>query len=165
MVGLAGALAAGVALMGCAGRSIEGGVYRSPKGYRVTLPGPDWTLVESSRADLELRHRDGRAGMLANAACGEAITRRSPDALTTQLLAGLRARTMLERGQVSLNGHPAAHALVEARAAAGRPALRIETYTVTGPRCVYDLIYAAPAEAFAAGRPDFERLLATFATE
>ena len=42
-------------LAGCAGRRLDNGVYRSEHGYRVTVPGPDWKVVESSGADLELR--------------------------------------------------------------------------------------------------------------
>ena len=69
---LALVLGAIVALAGCgAGRRIENGVYHSTKGYRVTVPGADWVVADASRADLELRHRDGAAAMLANAQCGE----------------------------------------------------------------------------------------------
>ena len=64
-------LGAVLALTGCAGRRIENGVYHSTKGYRVTLPGADWSVSEESNADLELRHQDGMAAMLANAECDD----------------------------------------------------------------------------------------------
>lgn len=165
LVGLAGALAALALAAGCSVRRIENGVYHSPKGYRVTIPGPEWEVVESSRADLELRHRSGDAGLLAQATCAPAAVRRSSSALVRELLAGLRDRTVLERGQAWLDGRPAAHTVVEARARSGGPEVRIEAYTVTGGRCVYDLIYAAPPAVAGAWRADFGRFAASFATE
>ena len=54
---LALALGAVIAFTGCAGRRIENGVYHSDKGYRLTLPGPDWSVAADSKADLELRQR------------------------------------------------------------------------------------------------------------
>jgi hypothetical protein len=158
VVGVAVAL-----LAGCAGRRIEGGVFRSPKGYHVTIPGADWMLVDSSRADLELRHRGGAAGMLANATCTAAARRRSARVLMRQLTAGLRDRALLERGEVALDGRLASRTVIEAGGGEGR--VRIESYVLAGDRCVYDLIYAAPAEAFGAWRGDFERFIETFATE
>ena len=68
-VALAVGAAAACALGGCASGRIESGVYHSSKGYRVALPGPEWTVREGGRADLELRHRASPAGMLANASC------------------------------------------------------------------------------------------------
>ncbi|MGH7303603.1 MAG: hypothetical protein ACRELZ_09955, partial [Candidatus Rokuibacteriota bacterium] len=64
---LALVLAGVLALTGCAGRRIENGVYHSPKGYRLSLPGSEWSVAKESKADLELRHQDGMAAMLVNA--------------------------------------------------------------------------------------------------
>lgn len=158
------ALAAVLLAAGCAGRRIERGVYHSPKGYRLTIPGPDWRVVEASRADLELRHAGGDAGILAHATCG-AAARRSAPALERELLAGLRARRVVERAEVSVNGYPGAHAVVEAaRDADGEP-VRIAVYTLRGRQCVWDLIYAAPAARFDRWRADFERFVGSFEAE
>ena len=54
-------------LAGCAGRRLHDGVYRSEHGFRVTVPGPAWKVVDRSQAELELRRTDGGAGMLAHA--------------------------------------------------------------------------------------------------
>lgn len=165
LLGLGGlGLAAVVLVVGCAGRRIERGVYHSPKGYRLAIPGPDWSVVEASRADLELRHAGGGAAMLAHATC-DGAARRPPSALERELLAGLRDRHVLARGQASVNSHPAAHAIIQAERGPGRGDVRIEVYTLRGGRCVYDLIYAAPAAEFDRWRPHFERFIATFETE
>lgn len=158
-------VAAAFALLeGCAGQRIEGGVFRSAKGYHVTIPGADWMVVSGSQADLELRHREGAAGMLTEATCTADVRRRPAGVLVRQLMAGLRARTVLERGPVSLDGRPATRTLIEADGAEGGR-VRVESYVLADDRCVYDLIYAAPVDAFGVWRGDFERLVATFATE
>lgn len=165
LAGLVGAMAALTLAGGCAGRRIDHGVFHSSKGYRVTVPGPDWAVVEPSRADLELRHRGGDAGMLVNAACGGGATPRSPGLLARRLLVGLRDRTVIERGEVSVNGRHGLRTLLEAREDRQGPRLKIETLTVTDARCIYDLIYAAPAETFGDWRADFDRFVASFLTE
>ena len=152
-------------LAGCAGRRLDNGVYRSEHGYRVTVPGPDWTVVESSRADLELRRADGRAGILAAATCREGIARlRYPD-LERHLLLGLRERETLEESEASLAGRPGVHVLVEGRMHDSTERVRIESYTVKDGRCVYDLLYAAPADTFDSSRGDFGRFVQSFAAE
>src|SRR5690349_22915003 len=86
------AVALGVALAGCAGRRPHDGVYRSEHGFRVTLPGPEWAVVDGSRAELELRRADGAAAMLAHATCRPEAARRDYGVLERHLLLGLRDR-------------------------------------------------------------------------
>lgn len=162
MVGVAAALAL---LVGCAVRRIDNGVFRSPKGYRVTIPGPDWVVVESSRADLELRHRGAEAGMLVHATCRATAGRRPPAVLARQLLAGLRERRILERREAVVDGLPATRALLEATSGPDGARMKIEAYVLADGRCAYDLIYAAPPAAFEGGQADFERFVATFLRE
>ena len=50
--------AAVAVLVGCAGRRVHDGVYRSQHGFRVSVPGPMWKVVDGSRAELELRRAD-----------------------------------------------------------------------------------------------------------
>lgn len=163
-LGLAGALGA-LALAGCAGRRISEGVYHSSKGYRVRIPGADWMVVDRSRADLELRHRDGAAGVMVNAVCDGKVSRRSAGVLRTQLLAGLRERKMIERREVSLNGRPGTRTVLEAQTVGPGPRFLIDTVTVTDERCVYDLIYAAPVDASVDHHAAFDQLVGSFATE
>lgn len=160
------ALLAALVAAGCATAArIENGVFHSPKGYRVTVPGDAWRVTTDSRADLELRHRDGRAGMLVNASCDGARTRGPLDVLARHLLSGFRDRSVVTREDVSVNGKVARHAVVEGRLGdAGEP-MTVELYVMRDDRCLYDFLYAAPPETFDAGRADFERLIRTFATE
>jgi hypothetical protein len=157
------AVAAGLTV-GCAGRRIEDGVFHSPTGYRVQLPGPDWAVRRSGRADLELRHPAGGAAMMVNAVCGP-IARRSPEVLERHLLLGLRERRILEHGTAAVGGLPASHLVVEAVAPPDPARVRIEAYVVIGPECVYDLVYAAAPDRFALHRPAYRRLVGSFAAE
>jgi hypothetical protein len=155
---LAGAM---LLVVGCGGRRIENGVFYSTQGYRVRIPGPEWTVVDESRADLQLKARDGRAGMLAHATCEAHAARRPANVLQRQLLVGLRDRRVVERSEVTVAGRPGTRTVVEA-AADDDSRVRIETVTTTDGRCVYDLIYAAPADVFAARQPAFAEFVASF---
>ena len=161
------ALGAVLAFTGCAavGRRIENGVYHSTKGYRLTLPGADWSVATESKADLELRHQDGMAAMLANAECDERAGSRSASLLFGQLLIGLRDRATIEQDEVSVNGRRALHRVLDGRVVADGAPTRIEAYVLKENGCVYDFAYAAPPSSFDAWRVDFRRFVESFATE
>src|SRR6185436_11780926 len=111
---------------GCAGNRIDNGVYHSPKGYRVAIPGDAWTPVADSPADLELRHR-GAAGLIAaNAICDGTMNRRSSRLLARQLLIGVQDRRTVERGEIEVAGRPAARDVIDARQEGSEARVRIE---------------------------------------
>lgn len=149
-------------LAACAGRQPPPGEYHSNKGYHLTLPGPDWQKVRGSRADLELRHRHTKAGILVNASCEPRLTQRPLSALTREILAGFSAREVHEREVASLGGREAEHVVVEGQGDPRGDRVRVELYVGRGDRCVYDLLYAAAPEDFAIGREDFRYLVGTF---
>ena len=158
--------AAALALGACAGKRIEHGVFHGANGYRVALPPDgDWRIVNDSRADLELRHRTAAAGMLVNADCDPAMARRAPDVLARHLLMGLRDRVELEHGDVPVNGRLASHRLVEGRMRQSEDRVRVESYTLTDDRCVYDLLFVAEPQVFDAERSDFRRFVESFSGE
>lgn len=154
-----------LALGACAGRRLVDGVYRAPSGYQVTVPGVAWEVAAESRADLELRHRSAPAGMLANAVCDPAVARRGWDVLTRHLLIGVRDREVVEAGEAPVNGRVASHRVLEGRMRQTDDRVRIESFTLKGERCVYDLLYVAPPAAFEAWRGDFRRFVESFVGE
>ena len=162
-----GVAALTLALLGCAtpGPKIERGVFRVPEQFRVTVPSVQWEAVPNGRADLELSHRAGDAGLLANAECGGRHARADLPALTRRLFVGLRDREVLENGTTEVAGLPATHTVVEARVAGDERRVRVEAFIIKGEGCVYDLVYVARADAFAERRPDFERFVASFVKE
>ena len=153
------------AVAGCAGKHIEHGIFYSPKGYRITIPGNGWMVTPDSQADLELRGLEGRVGMLINAVCDADTSRSSLPILERHLLAGLRDRSVATAEDVTLAGRPARHAVVDGRLRDEREALRVELYVMRDGRCVYDFLYAAPPASFGAARPEFERFVGTFRVE
>jgi hypothetical protein len=154
-----------LALGACAGRRIVDGVYHAPSGYRVALPGPGWEIMTDSRADLELRNRTAPAGMLANAVCDPAVARRGWDVLAQHLLIGMRDRAVVEANETPVNGRVASHRVLEGRMRQSDDRVRVESYTLKGDRCVYDLLYVAPPETFDAWRGDFQRFVESFGGE
>jgi hypothetical protein len=153
------------AVGGCAGRRLQDGIYRSEHGYRVTVPGPGWVVVDDTVADLELRRADGQAGMLAAATCQRPAARLRYAELGRHLLLGLRDRETLEDGDASLAGHSGAHMVVEGRMRNSSERVRIESYTLKDDRCVYDLLYVAPPAVFESSRADFARFVGSFTVE
>lgn len=163
---LALVLGAVIALSGCgAGRRIDNGVYHSAKGYRVTVPSADWIVAEKSRADLELRRRDGEAAMLANAQCDERAQTRSAELLMGQLLIGIRDRVTIEQEEVSVNGQRAVRRMLDGWLDGASGPTRIEAYVMKDSRCVYDFVYVASPASFDAGRDAFRRFVESFAME
>lgn len=154
-----------LAAAGCAATRIEGGVFSSDKGYRVEMPSGDWTVANDRQADLELRHRDGTAGIVVNASCGAQRSRGPLSALARHLLSGLRDRSVVVREDVAVNGKTARHSVVDGRLADGGAPVRLEVYVMRDERCLYDFLYAASPDTFAARRADFEHVVQTFATE
>lgn len=163
--GAAIALVAAVGFAACAtGTRIEGGVFRSPSGYRVTLPGAEWdVMTQDAKTDLQLLHRDGRAAMLAHGACEGGAARRRFDILTRHVLVGLRDRTVVDEGPAQVNGRTAAHTVVDARMRQSEERVRVESYVVKDERCVYDLLFVAAPEVFEARRPAFQSFVNSFA--
>jgi hypothetical protein len=153
-----------LALTGCAGRRLEGDGYRSPKGYRVSLPGPGWQRVSDSRADLELRHGNA-AAILVNASCDSRLAGRPLEALGRELLAGFSGREVQARDTAVVAGRESAHLVVEGHEGRQGERVRLELFVLRGDGCVYDLLYAAPPAEFPRWRGDFQRLVGTFTLE
>ena len=149
-------------LAACAGRQPLPGAYHSSKGYRLTLPGSDWQPIRNSRADLELRHREAKAGILVNASCESRRSQSTVNVLTREILAGFTAREVHEQDVASIAGREAAHMVVEGQSGLRSDRVRVELYVARDDRCVYDLLYAAAPEDFATWRGDFRRLVGTF---
>jgi hypothetical protein len=137
-------------------------VYRSPKGYTVTVPAPTWAPVTNGRADLELRQAEAGAGMVVNASCDPQTSRRPLDVLTRHLLFGLRDRVVEQEDTEPLDGRAASHAVVEGRLGAGSERIRVELYVLKDTQCVFDFLYTAPPDRFEQFRPDFQKLVDSF---
>jgi hypothetical protein len=158
-------LGAGLLASGCAMKRIENGVYHSSKGYRVTIPGAEWTLVDDGPADLTLRHRSTAAAIAVNAICEGTAPRRAPGVLDRQLRIGLRDRRVIEHTAVDVDGRPGSRTVIEGHLEDAGANVRVESLSMQDGRCLYDLLYAAPLNGFDATRGDFARFVESFGTE
>ncbi len=145
----------------CSWGRIEGGVFYSPKGYRVNLPAGAWRASTGGRADLVLTRVGSEGGILVHATCEGNPPGRPLPVLARHLTFGLEERTPLQREAVRVAGRPAIRMLVEGRLD-GVP-VTVEGFVLKGKECVYDLLYAAPPADFAAGRGKFRELVGSFA--
>ena len=154
---VAALLALAVLLGACGAARIEGGVFYSPKGYAVTLPGHGWRVAPRGEADLELRRDAPPGGMLADATCEGGERGRPLAVLARHLTFGLTQRVTLENDTRTLGGRPAAHSVVRGVLDGGL--VEVEAIVLKGGRCVHDFLYVAPAGELEAGRRDFWALV------
>ena len=144
-------------LAACSASGIEGGVYRSSKGYAVKLPEDGWRVQSSRDADLELKRDEPPGGMLADATCDGRERGRPLPVLARHLTFGLGDRETLESGARTIAGRPATRQIL--RGSIDGTPVQVEAIVIEGPRCIHDFLYVAPVAAFDAGRPDFEALV------
>lgn len=148
-------------LSACAGGRIEGGVFYSPKGYRVSLPAGAWRASIEGPADLVLARAGLGAGILAHATCEGMPPARPLVVLARYLAFGLEGRKLLEQEEVTVGDRAGIRVLLEGRLDA--TPVKVEAFVLKGEGCVYDLVYAAPPADFAAGQGEFRRLVGSFA--
>jgi hypothetical protein len=141
---------------------VADGRYVSPKGYGVVAPPAAWTVVPEGEADVEWRRTSPPGRMLVNGSCEDGSPRRPLGVLARQLLMGVRNRTVIERGEVTIGGRTARHVVLEGRDADESDPVRVEAYVLKDERCVYDFLYAAPVGSFEASRPEFRRVVDSF---
>lgn len=156
----ASALVAAVLLAGCGSSRIDNGVFYSPKGYQVSLPQQGWTIKPGGPAELELQRQDRAGGMLADATCDDITAGRPLSVLTRHLTFGLKDRVLEDGGPLTVAGRPAQRAVV--RGSLDGAQVGVEAVVIKGRRCVYDLLYVAPAASFEKGHHDFRAFVESF---
>jgi hypothetical protein len=157
------AAAALLLIAGCAASRIESGVFHSDKGYQVTLPAEGWRVDPDGQADLTLRRGEPQGGMLTTATCeGAAVSRPAP-ILARHLLFGLVHRAVVESAPVEVAGRPGVRSVV--RGERDGHEVQVAAVVLKDERCVYDFLYVAPVDAFAAGKAEFDAFVQSFRTE
>ncbi len=151
-----------IGVSACSGGRIEGGVFYSPKGYRVNLPNGPWQASIRDRADLVLTRVGFQAGILVHATCEGKPPARPLPVLARHLTFGLEGRKPLEREEVTLAGRPGIRMLLEGLLD-GMP-VTVEAFVLKDQKCVYDLLYTAPPADFAVGRGEFREFVGSFIT-
>ena len=164
---MSAAARAGVSLLAllaasaCSADRIERGVFRSQKGYEVSLPGAAWQVAPASKADLELKRTAPPGGMLADATCDDRVARRPPELLVRHLVFGLTHRSEVRTEPVTVGGRSGARTTLRGQLDGAEVA--VDAISLKDGRCVYDFLYVAPVEGFEAGRADFQAFVESLA--
>ena len=145
-------------LAGCAAGRVVGGGYENPiTGFRIPLPPAPWVRVSIPDVEVAFRHPSAAGTIAAFSSC-EGPRRAPLRILARHLFFGLKERAVLEQGPVSLDGAEALRTVMRGDQE-GSPVI-VESVVVRRGACVYDLVLAATSNAYAALRPDFERMAA-----
>jgi hypothetical protein len=150
---------AALAVGSCAAARLEAGalVVRD-KGYRVRPPA-GWTRLPGD-ADVALRHPGLEAGLLAHGSCGGRAAARPPGVLARHLRVGLRDVRDRAESPAAVAGLSGIRTRFTATLD-GRP-VAVETLTLRGAECVYDLALVAPPERRAEAAGAFEGFAGSF---
>lgn len=150
-------------LAGCFGRDSLGGVmdYRhgevvtGTKTFRIgTLPA-SWSRPHRIKKQLVFDNETLKATIVVDALCGDKFDD-APLASLSRGLTAFRDTQTTRREPLVLDGRAAVRAWGTTRV--DGVLLQLNTVVVKKDFCLYDFVYFAPPEAFAAGLVDFEQL-------
>ncbi len=157
------ALALGL-IVGCAGSSLDGQVYRGEGlRFRVGPPAQDWRPIDSSQSLLAFRDDRGRATVALDGRCGKDGDDVPLTALTRHLFLYFTERKVLSERPFTLDGRQALR--TEMQADLDGVPKRFTVVVLKKDGCVYDFIYVEDMPGSPAGRLDFDRFVAGFKTQ
>lgn len=128
--------------------------------YDIGTPGEGWRRVDPGGADHAWYNAELSASMYTDSTCGPHYVDSAPADLATELEAGLRDRTTVRDDRLTLDGREAVRR-VNLGAMDGVQ-VQVAVTVVNKDYCTYDLAMIGAPEAFDAGWPAYEALLATF---
>jgi hypothetical protein len=153
------ALAIGLVVAACAHEAWSGGVLHKD-GRTVTLgPVPQtWQRIDVGGADLAFRDAAREGSALFDVRCDHHEDDDPLSVLTEHLIMGTTERQFDAQDVVPFDGREAIHTLL--RAKLDGVAMNYDIYVLKKDGCVYDLVYVAPPDRFAAESGEFERFAA-----
>jgi hypothetical protein len=149
-------------------------VARKASDYQVldlsTLPGRDWERLPSaaSEEDQEISDRSYQSmatgGVISlNSACRRRNADPSVDlrSISQQLFLGIQETAPREERPLTVDGAPALSTTVEGTltAAGKKEPVKLRAVVLRKEECVYDLMYVARPERFAAREADFSKFV------
>jgi len=155
------ALGAGLfALSGCAA-AFDGSVYHGDGfAFRVHAAPPSWRPMAATGAALAYDDPANRGQILVNARCDRDAEDVPLKSLTQHLFIRFTDRTTHSETVVPFDGREALRTDITAKL--DGVDRRFLVWVMKKDRCVYDLLYFAPADRFERGAPEFERWVADF---
>lgn len=142
-------------LASCTSGKVMGGLYiDEARGFKVPLLQEGWQRIELPEVVLAFQDEAGKATIALFLSC-EGEGKVPLKVLARRLFFGLKDRRILEQRTLSLNRAEAIQTILQGRV--GEEEVKVSSYVVKGPGCLYDLVYFAKPEAFDEGLDDFER--------
>ncbi len=136
--------------------SLQDGVLH--KGGVSVRFGPvpaGWTSITVQGADVAYRDEADEGSVLFDVRCHDRDDDAPLPSLTEHLIMGTTARDVQREDTIPFDGREALHTLMTAKLD-GVP-MQYDLYVMKKDGCVYDLVYVAPPDRFAAGSASFER--------
>jgi hypothetical protein len=158
------AAAAGVALVACsAPNHLDGNVYQNGRvAFRVPAVPDGWQRIDVTGADLAFRDDGAAASVLVGGHCNHRDMDAPLSALTQHLIMGTTERDFVSQDTIAFDGREAQHTVMRAKLD-GVP-MQYDIYVMKKDECVYDLVYVASPDRYAAGAARFEQFATGFHT-
>jgi len=154
VIGVASGAASG-AVSACAKAGLVGGVYQGDGfSFRVPNEPNGWELIEVSDAAMAFRDEASAATILVNGRCDKDGDDVPLSSLTQHLFMRFTEREVTREEVVPLDGREALHTVVTAKLD-GVPK-SFSAWVLKKDGCVFDLVYVADPERFAAGVARFD---------
>ncbi len=114
-----------------------------------------WTPITVQGADVAYRDEAHEGSVLFDVRCHDRDDDAPLPSLTEHLIMGTTARDVQREDTIPFDGREALHTVMTAKLD-GVP-MQYDLYVMKKDGCVYDLVYVAPPDRFAAGSGSFER--------
>ena len=136
--------------------TLDDGVLRKGDvSVRFGAVAAGWTRITVPGADLAYRDDAHEGSILFDVRCHDRDGDAPLGSLTEHLIMGTTARDVQREETIPFDGREALHTLMTAKL--DGVAMQYDLYVMKKDGCVYDLVYVAPPDRFAAGSPSFER--------
>jgi hypothetical protein len=123
---------------------------------------PGWRRIQVDGADLAFRDEARSGSMLLDVRCDRRDDDAPLAALTAHLIIGTTEREFESQDVLPFDRREAMRSVLSAKLD-GVP-MKFDIYVTKKDGCVYDLVYVAPPDRFAAGDGDFRRFADGLAT-
>ena len=150
------------ATIGCGPTGLTGNIYRGDGFAFRVQPASRWRQVSADGAALAFRDDAHRGTILINARCGLDGDDVPLQALTNHLFLQFTDEDVASQEVVEFDGREAMHTVMTAKL--DGVALSYDAWVLKKDGCVYDLVYLAAPNDFAAGREAFAEMVRSFTT-
>ena len=132
------------------------------KGYEIQGPESNWKSVNSGSADHAWYNSTVGSTIYVTSNCGTKFQDRSLHDAVYSMTAGIRSELEPIERKLFLDGREAL--MLQSKGHLDGVNVQMAVVALSKNRCLYDFVYIARPEKFAAGFGDFHQMLHTFET-